>query len=402
LGEPVYNYTVLGLLLLRDIIMDKDITVNSKIYPNNDGKSLSMTDMLSYFEKHGAMRVSDLHIKSGAVPVYRIDGNLVKLNGGMVTDELAEGLIFPLMGEKAVAILKKENSVDCSYRFGNLQFRINVFMENDGLCAAIRALGMDVPQPEKIGFPNDFWKDIIRRKHGLVLFTGITGAGKSTTIASLIDRINQNRACRIITLEDPIEYLFNQRNSVISQREIGRDVDSFSKGLRAMMRQDPDVIFVGEMRDAETVSMTLTAAETGHLVFSTLHTRDVTGSITRILDYFPSGRQDEVRNQLSLGLAYVVCQKLVPRKNGNGRVVAMEILNNNYAAANLVRTGKIEQLYSQLQTKTKNKPDEKMITLERHLAILVKAGEIDLLEAKKWANDPNSFIDAMSAEADIE
>ena len=382
--------------------MDKEITVSSKIYPNSDGRKLSMTDMLSYFEKHGAMRVSDLHIKSGAIPAYRIDGDLVKLNGPEVTDELAEGLIFPLIGEKSLAILKKDNSVDCSYRFGNLQFRINVFMENDGLCAAIRALGLEIPKPEEIGFPNDLWKDIIRLKHGLVLFTGITGAGKSTTIASLIDRINQNRACRIITLEDPIEYLFGQRNSVISQREVGRDIGSFSDGLRAMMRQDPDIIFVGEMRDSETVNMTLTAAETGHLVFSTLHTRDVTGSITRILDYFPAGRQDEVRNQLSLGLAYVVCQKLVPRKNGKGRVVAMEILNNNYAAANLIRTGKVEQLYSQLQIKTKNKPDEKMLTLERHLARLVKAGEVDMLEAQKWANDQNSFVDAMSAETDIE
>jgi len=380
--------------------MNENITVNSKIYPNSDGNNLSMTDMLSYFEKHGAMRVSDLHIKEGAVPVYRIDGELVRLNGGAITGELAEDLIFPMIGEKAVAILKKEYSVDCSYRFGSLQFRINVFMENDGLCAAIRALGLEIPEPEVIGFPNDFWKDIIRRQHGLVLFTGITGAGKSTTIASLIDRINQNRACRIITLEDPIEYLSSQKNSVISQREIGRDVSSFSKGLRAMMRQDPDVIFVGEMRDAETVSMALTAAETGHLVFSTLHTRDVTGSITRILDYFPSGRQDEVRNQLSLGLAYVVCQKLIPRKSGNGRIVAMEILNNNYAAANLIRTGKIEQIYSQLQIKTKDKTDEKMMTLEKHLAMLVKAGEIDLLEAQKWANDPNSFIDAMNAETD--
>ncbi len=382
--------------------MDKEITVSSKIYPNSDGRKLSMTDMLSYFEKHGVMRVSDLHIKSGAIPAYRIDGNLVKLNGSEMTDELAEGLIFPLIGEKSQAILKKDNNVDCSYRFGNLQFRINVFMENDGLCAAIRALGLEIPKPEEIGFPNDLWKDIIRLKHGLVLFTGITGAGKSTTIASLIDRINQNRACRIITLEDPIEYLFSQRNSVISQREIGRDIGSFSDGLRAMMRQDPDVIFVGEMRDSETVSMTLTAAETGHLVFSTLHTRDVTGSITRIMDYFPSGKQDEVRNQLSLGLAYVVCQKLIPRKNGKGRVVAMEILNNNYAVANLIRTGKVEQLYSQLQIKTKNKPDEKMLTLERHLARLVKAGEVDMLEAQKWANDQNSFVDAMSAEADIE
>ena len=162
-----------------------------------------------------------------------------------------------------------------------------------------------------------------------------------------------------------------------------------------MLRQDPDIIFVGEMRDAETISMTLMAAETGHLVFSTLHTRDATGTITRILDYFESGRQGEVRNQLSLGLAYIISQKLIPKKDGSGRIVAMEILNNNYACANLIRTGKIEQIYSQLQTKTREKTDEKMMTMERHLAMLVKEDKIDLLEAKKWANNIKCFTDAM-------
>ena len=205
-----------------------------------------------------------------------------------------------------------------------------------------------------------------------------------------------------MTLEDPIEYVFSQKLSMISQREVGRDLDKFSTGLRAMMREDPDVIFVGEMRDAETVSMTLTAAETGHMVFSTLHTRDATGSITRILDFFPTGRQDEVRSQLSLGLAYVISQKLIPKKDGKGRAVAMEILNNNYAVSNLIRNGKVEQIYSQIQTKTRNRPDENMITMERHLAKLVKTGQIDLLEAKKWANDPKSFIDAMSTDLDIQ
>jgi twitching motility protein PilT len=202
----------------------------------------------------------------------------------------------------------------------------------------------------------------------------------------------------MITLEDPIEYIFPQKHSMISQREVGRDVKSFKDGLRAMLREDPDVIFVGEMRDAETIAMTLMAAETGHLVFSTLHTRDTVGTITRVLDYFPSGRQSEVRNQLSLGLAYIVCQKLIPRKDGSGRIAAMEILNNNYACANLIRTGKIEQIYSQLQTKTGPKPDEKMTTMERHLAMLVKQDKIDILEAKKWANDLKSFTDAMQAD----
>jgi twitching motility protein PilT len=162
-----------------------------------------------------------------------------------------------------------------------------------------------------------------------------------------------------------------------------------------MLREDPDIIFVGEMRDAETIAMTLMAAETGHLVFSTLHTRDTAGTITRILDYFPSGRQNEVRNQLSLGLAYILSQKLIPRKDGKGRVAAMEILNNNYAVANLIRTGKIEQIYSQLQTKTQNRHDEKMIAMEKHLARLVKENKIDFLEAQKWANNLTTFAEAM-------
>lgn len=376
--------------------------IDAKVYPAGEGAFLSMTDMLAYFEKMGAMRVSDLHIKIGTQPAYRIDGDLVRLKGGVVTQSIAEGLIYPLLGEKNIASLKHDCAVDCSYKYGSLQFRINAFTDNDGLTVAVRALGNDIPVPEKIGFPNSVWQDIVRRKQGLCLFTGITGAGKSTTIASLIQRINENRACRIITLEDPIEYIFPQRNSMISQREIGRDVDRFSLGLRSMMREDPDVIFVGEMRDAETVSLVLTAAETGHLVFSTLHTRDVAGTITRILDFFPSDRQDEVRNQLSLGLRYIICQKLLPRKDGNGRVVAMEILNSNYAVANLVRKGKIEQIYSQLQVKTKNQPDEKMLTFERHLAILVKRGVVDLLEAQKWAGDMKSFQDALKTDPELE
>lgn len=382
--------------------MKKTYSVDERVFPAGEGTFLSINDMLAYFEKQGAMRVSDLHIKVGSQPAYRVDGDLVRLKGGMVTEQVAKALIYPLLGEQNIESLERRMAVDCSYRFGNLQFRINAFFENDGLCAAIRALGMNIPKPEAIGFPNSVWQDIVRRQHGLILFTGITGAGKSTTIASLIERINENRACRIITLEDPIEYLLSQKNSMISQREVGRDVSSFSDGLRSMMRQDPDVIFVGEMRDAETVALTLTAAETGHLVFSTLHTRDAIGSITRILDFFPEGKQDEVRNQLSLGLRYILSQKLIPRKDGSGRVVAMEILNSNYAIANLIRKNKLEQVYSQLQTKTRNQVDEKMMTMERHLAMLVKQGVIDLFEAQKWANDIKSFQDAMNNDADMD
>lgn len=375
--------------------MAEEHSASTKIYPTKELGKLSILDMLNYFEKRGAMRVSDLHIKVDAPPAYRIDGDLVKLKGPTVTPQMAKQLLYPLLSNENLRKFRERHSVDCSYRLGSLQFRINIFRENDGIAGAIRALSLDIPKAEDIGFPNDVWKDIINRRHGLVLMTGITGAGKSTTIASLIHRISEKSACRIMTVEDPIEYIFPQKYSITSQRELGRDVESFAAGLKEMLRQDPDIIFVGEMRDAETISMTLMAAETGHLVFSTLHTRDATGTITRILDYFPAGRQSEVRNQMSLGLAYIICQKLIPKKDGTGRIVAMEILNNNYATANLIRTGKIEQIYSQLQTKTRNRPDEKMLTLEKHLAMLVKKDKIDLLEAKKWANDLKSFTDCM-------
>jgi len=376
--------------------MAEEYPASAKVYPTENIGMFSIIDMLDYFEKKGAMRVSDLHIKVGAAPTYRIDGDLVKLKGPTVTPELAKQLIYPLISDENLQKFLSRYSVDSSYRRGSLQFRINVFQENDGICAAIRALSLDIPKVEKIGFPNTVWEDIINRRQGLVLITGITGAGKSTTIASLIDRISEKSARRIITLEDPIEYIYQQKYSIVSQREVGRDVKSFVDGLRSILREDPDIIFVGEMRDPETIAMTLMAAETGHLVFSTLHTRDATGTITRILDYFPPGKQSEVHNQLSLGLAYIIAQKLVPRKDGKGRIVAMEVLNNNnYACANLIRTGKIEQLYSQLQTKVKNKPDEKMITMEKHLALLVKEEKVDLLEAQKWANNITSFTDIM-------
>jgi twitching motility protein PilT len=375
--------------------MAENYSETTKVYPTEKMGQFSILDMLTYFEKHGALRVSDLHLKVGAPPTYRIDGNLVKLKGPDVMPDMAKKLIYPLLSDENLKKFKSQNSVDCSYRLRSLQFRMNIFKENDGIAAAIRALSLDVPKIEDIGFPNNVWQDIVYLQQGLVLLTGITGAGKSTTIASLVGRISEKRACRIITVEDPIEYIFQQKYSIISQREVGRDVKSFINGLKEMMREDPDVIFVGEMRDPETIAMTLMAAETGHLVFSTLHTRDATGTVTRILDYFPSGRQAEVRNQLSLGLAYIISQKLVPKKDGTGRIVAMEILNNNYACANLIRTGKIEQLYSQLQTRIREKPDEKMIAMEKHLAMLVKQDKVDLLEAKKWANDLKAFTDCM-------
>jgi twitching motility protein PilT len=375
--------------------MSFDYSVKSKVFSSKEGLKWSIADMLSYFDKHGSKNISDLHIKVGLQPAYRIDGKLVKLKGEIVTQDIAKALIYPLIGDIGVETLDKEYSYDASYRYGSTQYRINAFIDSDGVSAAIRALGQEVMDPEKIGFPNDVWKDIIELKQGLVIVAGVTGAGKSTTIASLIEKIAATRSCRIVTLEDPIEHSLSHGNSMISQREVGREVKSFSDGLRSMMREDPDVIFIGEIRDPETASMALSAAETGHLVFSTLHTRDVTGTMTRILDFFPAERHLEIQNQLSLGLAYVIGQKLLPRIDGHGRILAMEILNCNYAVANLIRTGKLVQLYSMLQTRIKNTPQERMITLESHMARLAKAGSVDTKEARKWTNDPLAFDAAM-------
>ena len=213
--------------------------VTKSVYPTENSGQLSIQDMLAYFEQMGTMRVSDLHLKVGAAPTYRVDGDLEKLKGPALTQEMAEQLILPLLSDASIDKLRELHSVDCSYRLAATHFRINVFKENDGICAAIRALSTDIPAVERAGFPNDIWKDIINRKNGLVLVTGITGAGKSTTIASMINRIAEERACRVITIEDPIEYIFEQKHSLVSQREIGRDVSSFADGLRRCSAKTP-------------------------------------------------------------------------------------------------------------------------------------------------------------------
>ncbi|HVP10110.1 MAG TPA: PilT/PilU family type 4a pilus ATPase [Phycisphaerae bacterium] len=368
--------------------------LDEKVYAVGDHK-LSMQDLLDYFEQQGKMRVSDLHLKINCPPVYRVDGLLQKMKGPPLDAATAELLAESLLTDTEVEWLKQNRSVDGSVSTAKMQYRLNCYHENDGLAVAIRALYADVPPVESIGFPNGAWRDIVSKQQGLILVTGITGAGKSTTIASFINHIAQTRPCRIITLEDPIEYRLASKAAVISQRELGRDVPSFERGLRDCLREDPDVIFVGEMRDKESTTWTLTAAETGHLVFSTLHTRDARGTVTRVLDLFPPSQQDEVAAQLSLGLSHIISQKLVPRADGQGRVVVMEILNNVYGLANLIRQAKTEQIYTLLQTRTKDVPSERMTTMERSLAILVRRGVIAPLEAEKWANNPSAFLEEM-------
>ena len=368
---------------------------DEKHYAVSPERKLSVRDLLEYFAKHGSMRVSDLHMKAGVPPVYRVDGALQKMKAPPLEHETMHAIIKAFLSPAEWENFESKGSVDTSYITGTMQFRINCFHDNEGVAMAIRALDPTPPAVENVGFPNGVWQDIIKRQQGLVLMTGVTGAGKSTTIAALISRIAELRACRIITLEDPIEYRLTSKAAIISQREVGRDVPSFERGLRDCLREDPDVIFVGEMRDRESATWTLTAAETGHLVFSTLHTRDTRGTLTRLLDMFPTGQQDEVASQLSLGLAYVISQKLIPRADGQGRIVAMEILNNSYAVSNLIRVRKVEQLYSQLQSQTRDVTEQRMCTLERSLAQLVRAGKISPLEAERNANHAATFLDEM-------
>jgi len=369
--------------------------LSKPVYDAGDGRRLSLQDLLEVFSKRGAMRVSDLHLKVGAPPVYRVDGDLQPAKTRPLDAETVEALARQLLTEPEFALLGTRMAVDGSLFQGSLQLRLNIFHDSHGLAIAIRALDAHPPDVEQLGFANQVWQDIVNRQQGLVLVTGVTGAGKSTTIASLVQRIARNLPVRIITLEDPIEYRLEGGKSLISQREVGRHVPSYEIGLRDCLREDPDVIFVGEMRDRDATTWTLTAAETGHLVFSTLHTRDTRGTITRILDMYPADRQDEVANQMSLGLAYVISQKLVPRADGLGRVAAIEVLQNTYAVSNLIRLRKVEQLYSVLQTQTKDTTPERMMTLERSLADLVHRGIVLPREAEKFANHPATFLDEL-------
>lgn len=376
-------------------LSNSKLNLDTPAYVVGPDRKLSILDLLDYFQQMGSMRVSDLHIKVGSPPIYRVDGNLQKMKGPACDAGTVEVFARSLLADREYERLIRDRSVDSSCFTEFLQFRLNCFHDTHGIAIAVRALQTTPPPVQEIGFPNNVWQDIVRRQQGLVLVTGTTGAGKSTTIASLINHIARTRACRIITLEDPVEYQLHSNVALVSQREVGRDVPSYERGLRDCLREDPDVIFVGEMRDRDSAMWTLTAAETGHLVFSTLHTRDARGSISRVLDLFPSNQQDEVASQLSLGLSHILSQKLIPRADGQGRIVAMEVLHNIYAVANLIRLTKLEQLYSQLQTKTKNTSEERMITLEKCLAGLVRKGLVTPMEAEKWANNPLAFIEEM-------
>ncbi|ADE56047.1 type IV pilus twitching motility protein PilT [Coraliomargarita akajimensis] len=367
----------------------------AKVYSAQGGK-FSIIDLLRSFadpelEVNGMSRISDLHMKVGDPVRYRYDGDLEVIQGGEVlTEETLCQLVFPLITDeqRESFLSNRHGDLDAGFYWEEqkINFRINLFRDRDGIACVMRMLPKSIPELDEMGFlDEELWQKLVGLKQGLVLVTGVTGSGKSTTIASIIDYINKSRKVRIITLEDPVEYTFSSEQALVSQRELGSHLDTFSQGLRSALRENPDIIYVGEIRDAETASLALNAAETGHMVLSTLHTKDVTGSFGRVIDMFPAEQSHEIAAQLSFSLAYVISQKLIPRKDGNGRVPAFEVMKNELGLGNLIRTGKLHQVYGKLETSGK----QGMNTLEQHLIALVEADIITKEEAILHANDGN-------------
>jgi twitching motility protein PilT len=368
------------------------------VYPVGPDK-LSILDLLRRFtdkkwERNGISRLADLHMKVGEPARFRLDGDLVPLDKAVpLTKEMVRGLVHPLLREDQIEKLSREypQDVDAAFHLETeegMNFRINAFHDRDGLACVIRSLPRTVPPMDTLGFPEeDVLHNILKLSQGLVVVTGITGSGKSTTIASLLRELNRTENLRVITLEDPIEYVMRNEKCLVSQREVGIHTPTFHGGLRSALREDPDVILVGEIRDTETATLALTAAETGHLVFTTLHTRDAKGVITRIVDLFPAERSKEVMSQLSFSLAYVIAQKLLPRQDGKGRIATYEVLKNVAAVSNLIRTGNWHQIYATIQLSAK----DHMITMEKHLAQLVARGVITRDTAVQFANDPSQL-----------
>lgn len=305
-------------------------------------------------EKTVQLRASDLHITVGYPPVLRINGEITKIGNDILRTEHTEMLVKEALNDDEFNRLFKEGEIDTSISHSELgRFRVNVFRQRGTFGMVIRVIGLRIPSIEELGLPM-ILKDLSLKKRGLILVTGPTGSGKSTTLASMIDYINENRNSHILTLEDPIEYLHRHKKSIVNQREVGVDSKSFSNALRASLRQDPDVILVGEMRDLETISIALTAAETGHLVLSTLHTIGAAKTIDRVIDVFPPHQQQQIRVQLASVLEGVISQQLISTYDGSGRVAGLEIMTATSAIRNLVREGKTHQIQTAIQTGMKH------------------------------------------------
>ncbi len=316
---------------------------------------------------------SDAHIVCVLPPILRIHGSLVKLTEfGDITPDLSKKILTEILNSEQKERLAEQKALDFSYAIPNIgRFRCSYFYQRGSLAGAFRLISHEIQTIEELGLPPQI-KEFAEYPRGLVLVTGPTGSGKSTTLASIIDIINRNRSVNIITIEDPIEYLFQHKKSIISQREVLSDARSFKEALRFILREDPDVIMVGEMRDLETISSALTAAETGHLVFSTLHTQDAPQTIDRIIDIFPTHQQRQIRTQLAGTLKAVLVQQLVPNIKNDGRAVASELMFVNNAIGNMIRESKAHQIYSAIQAGGKNG----MTTMDMSLVGLLKEGKI--------------------------
>ena len=332
-------------------------------------------------------KASDLHIQIGLPPMLRIDGSLVAIPGFQpLSPEEVEKLVFAILDEDQQQILLKDKEFDFSFAFGDLgRFRVNAFHERGNLAAALRLIPNEIKTITELGMPN-IVNNFAAYPRGLVLVTGPTGSGKSTTLAALVDKINTEKSHHIITIEDPIEFTHKSKKSVVVQREVHYDTYSFSAALRSSLRQDPDVVLIGEMRDLETISAAITIAETGHLVFATLHTNSAAQSIDRMVDVFPPHKQPQIRAQLANILMAICSQRLVP-SIGGGRVVAAEILVATPAVRNIIREGKSHQLDAVIQTGA----DNGMQSMDKTLVGLVQAGTITLDQARNYAVDLSEF-----------
>lgn len=323
------------------------------------------------------LKASDLHIVVGTSPSMRIDGELHRIDAPPVTEEQARELIFSILSQEQQDYVKVNKELDFGYQFHNdVRFRINVYHTLGSLALAARLIPEKIKTIEELELPT-ILHEFTKYPQGLVLFTGPTGEGKSTTLAALIDEINQQRAAHIITVEDPVEFRYKQAKSVISQREISQDTHGWDIALRSALREDPDVVLIGEMRDFETISAALTIAETGHLVFASLHTNTTAETINRIVDVFPSTQQEQVRQQLSSVIKAVVSQRLLPRKGG-GRVPGAEIMIANAAIRNLIRENKAFQIDTVIQTSA----EQGMMLFEKHLMLLLQQGKISVDTAR--------------------
>jgi twitching motility protein PilT len=353
--------------------------------PQEDDVQIPVPELLGALLQ---MEGSDLHLTAGSPPVVRVHGELERIERyPALTPRALQGMIYAILPQKMRERFEQELELDMSYSLpGRARFRVNVYQQRDSVGAAFRVIPYEIKTIDSLGLP-PVVADLARFPRGFVVVTGPTGSGKSTTLASMVDVVNEERHGHIMTVEDPIEFLHKHKSCIVNQREVGADTHGFSQALKHVLRQDPDVILVGEMRDLETISTAITAAETGHLVFATLHTQDAPQTIDRIIDVFPPHQQQQVRVQLSTTLQGVVTQQLVPTADGKGRAAACEVMVATPAIRNLVREGKVHQIYSAMQAGGRFG----MQTMDMALAAHVKAGHITQQMAFERCHDPEEL-----------